>query len=94
VAASATRTAVAGLLDADRPGAERLAVWESPRPGLITRTARLADGRRAVFLINWTTGEQACRAPAGMIPLGAPATASPATAFTVTGRSGLLLVSA
>jgi hypothetical protein len=66
-------------------------VWEFPRPGLITRTARLADGRRAVFLINWTTGEQACRTPVRMVPLGA--TASPGTAFTVPGRSGLLLVS-
>jgi beta-galactosidase GanA len=91
--APATRTAVAGLLDADRPGVERLAVWESPRAGLITRIARLADGRRAVFLINWTTGEQACRTPVRMVPLGSPATASPGTAFTVPGRSGLLLVS-
>jgi beta-galactosidase GanA len=95
---SATRAAVAGMLGADHPGMARLATWDTPQPGLINRNAQLADRRRAVFLINWTDDEQACRTtvPMAPLPLEDPpkATALPgsATTFTVPPRSGLLLV--
>jgi hypothetical protein len=39
---------------------ERPVTWDALQPGLISRTARLADGRRAVFLVNWTHEPQRC----------------------------------
>lgn len=81
-----TRTAVAGLLDATPTG---LATWDSPGPGLIHRGARLADGRQAVVLVNWTHDDRTCHTSVAMTPL---VEGPEATAFTVPRRSGLLLV--
>jgi beta-galactosidase GanA len=94
--APATRAAVVGLLGADHANTARLATWDAPQPGLINRNARLADGRRAAFFINWTSDEQACRTAVLMAPLlleDLPmAPPGLATTFTVPPRSGLLLV--
>ena len=48
-----TRVALANLL---APAAVRpFASWATPAPGLISRGSVLADGRRAVIAVNWTT---------------------------------------
>jgi beta-galactosidase len=51
----ATRRAIARLFTPLAPRVVRVA---SPAPGLMTRRHRLADGRSATFVLNWTDREQ------------------------------------
>jgi beta-galactosidase GanA len=52
----ATRLAISHLLGAEPQG--RAARFTQPQPGLITRPGQLADGRRGVIALNWSTRTQ------------------------------------
>jgi beta-galactosidase len=82
-----TREAVAGLLGAPAAG---LLSWSAPGPGLVSRDVRLADGRRAVFAINWSTRDEpaSCAAPVTTLPAPGPATHH----VVVPARTGVLLI--
>lgn len=86
-----TRAAIAGLIGGDGP---RLAEAASPAPGLMLRPQRHADGRQAVFVLNWTAAPQEiiARSAATADDLDGSLGLAAGGRVTVAPLSGLLLV--
>ena len=73
---AATRSAIVGLFEAKAPALLRA---HNPAPNLMTRRHRLADGRDALFVLNWTDRDQsfaaACDVALHTIPGSRPCAA-------------------
>ncbi|CAN5466750.1 beta-galactosidase YesZ [soil metagenome] len=89
---AATRASVVGLLGL---AATRAIGWESPGPGLVSRTATLPDGRTLVFAINWSTDAAKLISAVPLELLAADTTLAGTTAgspVAIPARSGALFI--
>jgi beta-galactosidase GanA len=90
-----TRAAIASLL-LPVPRVP-IAAWANVVPGLISREFALADGRRGLIAVNWTSNDQNLRLGASLVAshdgtAWSAADLNAAGGFTVAPRSGRLLI--